>query len=383
MSEKKLHIALISTSYPDSCDGSEAAGSFVSDFAYELSKLATVTVVAPALHSGIERINESPKVIRFSVDKLPLSLLKITSPLDWIKIVRSLSSGSKALDRLMSDEDVDLAFALWSLPSGYWAKKSGKKYHVPYITWSLGSDIWGLGKVPVIRQVLKKVLTNSIYNYSDGIELSERVENISGAHCGFLPSSRNIGVIEDKIIEQSSPYKLAYLGRWHTNKGVDILLDSLAKLSSSDWSKISEIKIYGGGPLEAVVIDNVNKLSLTGRPVSMGGYLNKMEAVELLSWADIVLLPSRIESIPVIFSDAMKCQCPIVSMPVGDMPQLVKKYQVGIVANSITSESFSTAISKMLEKNLVNYKSGMSNASRDFDTKKAVEAFYSLLVSEI
>ena len=43
------HIAIISTSYPTEQDDSEAAGSFVADFAATLSKKPQVTVIAPGL----------------------------------------------------------------------------------------------------------------------------------------------------------------------------------------------------------------------------------------------------------------------------------------------------------------------------------------------
>jgi hypothetical protein len=47
------HIAIVTTSFPGEKPGSEAAGSFVSDFTEELAKHAQVTVLAPGLEEGV------------------------------------------------------------------------------------------------------------------------------------------------------------------------------------------------------------------------------------------------------------------------------------------------------------------------------------------
>jgi hypothetical protein len=68
------HIALVTTSYPTSHDGSEAAGSFVADFAEALTAYAQVTVIAPSLSAEVEQ-HKSLTLRRFKVPRLPLSLL--------------------------------------------------------------------------------------------------------------------------------------------------------------------------------------------------------------------------------------------------------------------------------------------------------------------
>jgi hypothetical protein len=48
-----LHVALVTTSYPDQQPGSEAAGSFVEDFAHALSEHARVTVIAASTADSV------------------------------------------------------------------------------------------------------------------------------------------------------------------------------------------------------------------------------------------------------------------------------------------------------------------------------------------
>jgi len=360
------HIVLITTSYPMTSDGSEAAGSFVVDFAHALAEKVRVTVVAPGFQTDDEHVGNL-MIRRYQAPRQPLSLLKAYNPLHWIAILKTLHNGKKRINQLVEKEKVDHILALWVLPSGFWAKKVAEKHHIRYSTWALGSDIWSLGRIPLVKTILKNVLRESHYNFADGFQLKDDVEKISGRECIFLPSTRNLNIPKEKILSTKPPYKLAFLGRWHHNKGVDLLMDSLALLHASDWQRIKEVRICGGGPMDVQVKEDVVALKKQGHPVVLRGYLNKEEAVELLLWADYVLIPSRIESIPVIFSDAMKCRCPVVSMPVGDLPRLVKHSQVGIMAGDVTGQCFADAISKILRFAPVIFTDGLDQASLYFN----------------
>jgi glycosyltransferase involved in cell wall biosynthesis len=374
------HIALVTTSYPTTHDGSEAAGSFVADFAQALAARAQVTLIAPSLSAEIEQ-HKSLTLRRFKVPRLPLSLLKPYNPRDWLAIIKTLRAGFIALEQVAKHEQIDHIFALWALPSGYWAKSIGNTYNIPYSTWALGSDIWSLGKIPVIKNILKNVLKSSHTNFADGYLLKQSVKSISGRNCHFLPSTRSLSISKPKTLSKNSPYRLAFLGRWHPNKGTDILVESLSTLSNTDWQRIQEVRICGGGPLEETIKERCTNLKEQGHPVVLQGYLNKTEAIELFLWADYVLIPSRIESIPVVFSDAMKCHCPIVSMPVGDLPRLITEYQVGILAEEVSAQAFAQAISHILTKSPQTFATGVKQVANDFSLESIVERLLAQLFS--
>jgi len=365
------HIILVTTSYPDINPGSEAAGSFVEDFAKELSLHAKVTIIAPSLNDSEEH-NNNIRIIRFAVPRLPLSLLRPARPSHWLPILKTLVKGNQATLKQASTEKVDFILALWALPSGYWARSVSKQYDIPYGIWALGSDIWSLGKIPIIKSILKSVLKKSAALYADGILLSKEVENISQNKCAFLPSTRDLCIKDKKQMADSPPYRLAYLGRWHTNKGVDILVDSLNHLNNEDWEKITEVRIAGGGPLAALIESSCKKLQNKKRSVTTLGYLDKNAAKELLLWADYLLIPSRIESIPVVFSDAMQTQTAIIAMPVGDLPRLMKSLDVGIQASTVSSQSFCSAIQEALNTPPTKFHVGFEIACEKFSLSKIV-----------
>ena len=367
------HILLVTTSYPFGDKGSEAAGSFVVDMANELSSRMLVTVVAPGDDEKNEEVNLNLTVERFKVKQWPLSLLKISNPLHWKTIFNTIRSGQKAVYKAVSKNTIDHILALWVLPSGYWAMTVGRQLKIPYSTWALGSDIWSLGKIPIVRNVLKKVLLNSHCNFADGLQLKKDVELISERKCLFLPSTRNVKITKIKVLSTTPPYRFAFLGRWHYNKGIDLLMEAMLLLKETDWKRIDSVRIFGGGPLQAQVKLYVKQLQEQGRPVSLGAYIEKEKAVELFRWADYVFIPSRTESIPIVFSDAMKCGCPVVCMPVGDMPRLLAEYKIGVLAGSITAESFAAAINEIMHHSPEMFSQGLSETAEKFRLDRVCE----------
>lgn len=368
------HIALITTSYPDHAPGIEAAGSFVEDFARELSRHIRVTVVAASTADSLST-EGGLSVRRFAVPKYPLSLLNPLRPTHWGPILNSLRSGRHALEQLVRDDIPDHVFALWVLPCGYWAKRVAEQHGIGFSVWALGSDIWGLGKVPVVRQILKKVLRQADRRYADGLLLAADVEELCGLRCEFLPSTRLLPLSRSAKRAREAPYNLAFLGRWHRNKGIDLLLNALGHLTDQDWNRISGVRINGGGPMHDQVQRAARDLIERQRPVTVGTYLNKEAAAELIEWADYLLLPSRIESIPVIFSDAMQLHTPIIAMPVGDLPRLHAKYRYGVIATDPTSTAYAEAIHAALGMNTKAFSAGLETARTDFNLPKIVKRF--------
>ena len=368
------HIAVITTSYPDGKPGADAAGSFVEDFARELARLARVTVVAASRSASITQ-EDTLTIRRFEVPRLPLSLLKAHNPFHWPAIAATLRAGRQALRDLIVKDAPDHVFALWALPCGWWARAEATPRGVPFSTWALGSDIWSLGRVPVISKQLSLVLNDASRRYADGIELAGEVERLCGKSCDFLPSARQLPAARKNPVSAEPPYKFAFLGRWHPNKGIDLLLDALGELGDEDWQRIEAVRIFGGGPLESEVRSACDRLADSGRPVTVGGYLDREAAASLIGWADYLLLPSRIESIPVIFSDAMQMGTPIICTPVGDLPRLHERHPFGIIADAPTERALAAAIRSGLYASPADFADAVTQVSKDFDVAEAAQKF--------
>lgn len=370
-SERIPALVIITTSFPIVGDGSEAAGSFVVDLVEEMAKHLPVRVVAPGRSAQKESWSTGVEVYRYAAPDRPLSTLKFWRARDLWWLVRVLSGG-RAATRAATAEPTAHILALWGLPSGDWARRVAFERAIDYSVWLLGSDVWTLGKVPVIRGVLAKAIRGAAHAYADGYVLADDALRLSGATVDFLPSTRRIGLIERSTPRGGPPYRLLFLGRWHPNKGVDLLLEALELLGDDDWGKIERMDIQGGGPLEGLVRAKVSKLEAMGRPITVGRYLTKSEAEMAIADSDWILIPSRIESIPVVFSDAAKLARPIVAMPVGDLPRLMSRYDIGHLASAVTAKDFAAALVGALRDEAVRFDLALHEVAAHFSMDNRV-----------
>lgn len=361
-------LVIVTSSFPISGDGSEAAGAFVADLAEELAKHIPVRVVAPGRADTQETWTEGVEVFRYTAPEQALSTLRPWHPVDAIRVLRVLRAGQRATEQAVAAGPTAHVLALWALPCGYWARRSALRHGIGYSAWTLGSDIWSLGRIPLVRGILRRVLRDAQHCWSDGLKLRDDTQAIAGRPVEFLPSTRRIDRIRTEPLRSKRPYRLLFLGRWHPNKGIDLLLEALDLLSDEDWALIERVTIAGGGPLEVVVKAAVAKLQAAGRPIVLRGYLARDEAQEAMLAADYLLIPSRIESIPVVLSDAVKLRCAVVACPVGDLPELVAgEHPCGLAARSSTAPDFAEALTRAIRLPACDFCTGMERASETFN----------------
>lgn len=362
-------LLIVTTSFPDVGDGSEAAGAFISDLADELQERLPVHVVAPG-HLSTRDARGGVRVHRFASPGRPLSLLSPTRPTDWPAITRVLLAMRAQTLQVCASADIAHILAAWVLPSGWAARVARQHYGVPYSVWALGSDIWTLGRVTPLRPVLRSVLRGATRRYADGLALASDARRIGGVDVDFLPSTRRPLLGMSRRVSPLPPYRLLFLGRWHPNKGVDILLDALRQLPDAVWARIASVDIAGGGPLAHDVHAGVAALAASGRPVTVDGYLDTAQAAAAIDRADWLLIPSRIESIPVVFSDAMKAGRPVVSMPVGDLPGLVSgRVASGVLAADVSSAAFAAAVAEAVFSPTGAFAAGIRDVAQRFDLR--------------
>lgn len=364
---KAQGIVLVTTSYPISGDGSEAAGAFVQDLAEELALRLPVRVVAPGPRSEVRSSVAGVSVHRYAAPAKPLSTLRPWRFSDAVAIGRVMDAGLAATRQAVAGASTARIIALWALPSGHWARRVAKENGLPYDVWTLGSDIWSLGRVPGVRTWLARVLRDADRCFSDGLKLADDTRAIAGRAVEFLPSTRKIERRRELALRDRPPYRLLFLGRWHQNKGIDLLLDALLLLNDADWARIESVTILGGGPMEQLVRERVAALVHAGHPIHLGGFVDKPTAEQAILDADYLLLPSRIESIPVVYSDAIKLDCPLIATPVGDLPTLLThRTPTGVCAAQVAATDFSGAIRAALAAAPVDFRSGLESAKGEF-----------------
>tara|TARA_B100000686_G_scaffold8982_1_gene9049 strand:- start:824 stop:1774 length:951 start_codon:yes stop_codon:yes gene_type:complete len=131
----------------------------------------------------------------------------------------------------------------------------------------------------------------------------------------YLPSPLDTKMFEKIKNVEKIPNQIAYIGRDSNEKGIDIL-------------KNAESKIEG------------NVVYCTDRSWE--------EAMKVIKSSSIVVVPSRMESLPTVVKEAFYLNVPVVATNVGGIPELISHNETGILVSPENSEEIADAINELL-----------------------------------
>jgi glycosyltransferase involved in cell wall biosynthesis len=378
-----MRLCIATSSYPSDSENS-FAGVFIRDFAkalvrrgVDVSIFSQDTGRPPLRDDGIE-VNTFP----WPGQATPLSTLKPHHPLDALKIFLLLQSGSRRLIQHCQQKGVDFLLAMWALPAGHWGMNAQRSLGVPFAVWSLGSDIWVYGRLPILKGWVRRILRQSAYCFADGVSLAKEVSALSGRSCSFLPTTRVLPKegLPDLALNPNKSHYL-FVGRYHRNKGPDILLEAIRLIERQALSKI-QFHFFGTGPLERKLKKKVLQYGLK-EDVTIEGPVDEYIMTALLKKCNSLIIPSRVESIPVVLSDALQVGCNVIVSDVGDMGPLVRSYQAGVVADELSPEAFKKAILSQLERRKDEFQEGREKLYALFDIQRSVDAFLKMVGNKL
>ncbi len=116
------------------------------------------------------------------------------------------------------------------------------------------------------------------------------------------------------------------VANFRPEKGYDVLLDAARILSDRDVPLT--IAAVGRGPLEHEVRERHRALGLDGRLLLLG---IRDDVLRLLAGADLFVLASRHEGLPVVLMEATSVGLPVVATDVGGVPQVIGDGEEGLL----------------------------------------------------
>jgi glycosyltransferase involved in cell wall biosynthesis len=370
-----LRLLVLTSSFPlFPGDGRAAAGLFVADLAAVLAGAGHDVLVATPDRPGQKAAWDG-----FGVEWMPwpggdrpLSQIPLGRPSQW-PAVASLAWGLRRRIRgLAAGHRSEATIALWAVPCGWWARDLRRRAGVPYVNWCLGSDVWLFGRRRLLRRFLRAALRDSEANFGDGLDLAAEAEAISARRCEFLPSSRNLPAREEGAVpEPPGPRPLFFfVGRYLPVKGADVLLEAFALYLRSGGR--GRLVMRGGGPLAEELHRRGAAADLAGR-VEVGGFVDAVELARLLDACDVVVVPSRLESIPLIYSDALKRGRPLIVTEVGDMGVLMRRHRAGLAVPPEDPEALAAALLAVDREGTTGWAEAVRRAAAEFELARSAE----------
>jgi N-acetyl-alpha-D-glucosaminyl L-malate synthase BshA len=298
-----------------------------------------------------------------------------------------LALASKMVSVAMN-EKLDLLHVHYAIPhasAAYMAKQILKTHgiRVPVVTTLHGTDITLVGK----DASYEPVVTFSI-NQSDGVTaVSDDLKKETYQH---FKITKDIQVIPNFIDlakfkkQKKDHFKKAICPNnemliVHTSnfRAVKRIGDVIKVFNNIHKEIPAKLLMIGDGPDRAQAEQMSRELGISHDV----RFLGKLEAVEeVLSVADLFLMPSEKESFGLAALEAMACEVPVISSNTGGIPELNLHGVTGYLSNIGDVEDMSRNALNILDKNnLPKFKQNALARAKEFDISRILplyEAYY-------
>lgn len=146
---------------------------------------------------------------------------------------------------------------------------------------------------------------------------------------------------------ETGPARIVCVGRLSAEKGYFGLLDALAAIAPSTGGV--ELVIVGDGPIAAAVRARACELGLLDR-IRFAGARDENETLAEIARADILVLPSLMEGLPVVLVEAMALGRPVLASRVAGIPELVVEGRTGYMFTPSDWEDLRQKLAVLIEE---------------------------------
>ncbi len=285
---------------------------------------------------------------------------------------------------VVRNEKLDLLHVHYAIPhasAAYMAKQILKTegIYIPVVTTLHGTDITLVGK----DASYEPVVTFSI-NQSDGVTAVSN--DLRKETYDFFPITRDIEVIPNFIdLEKFKKQK-----KDHFKKAICPNGESLV-VHISNFRKVKRIgdvikvfyNIHAQRPAKLLMIGDGPERNGAEQQCREAGilsdvrFLGKLEAVEeVLSVADLFLLPSEKESFGLSALEAMACEVPVISSNTGGIPELNVQGVTGFMSEVGDVDDMTRKALFILDKaNLPAFKANALRRAQEFDVSNILPLY--------
>lgn len=231
---------------------------------------------------------------------------------------------------------------LWTY-CGYCGWRSCRRLGKPAVTYTHGVlSPWALAFKPVRKRIHWALIGRRILEDSAAIVALARRESAEIESLGLrtpievIPNGATIPAedhpfsrseLSDRLPELGERRYVLFLGRLHWKKGLDLLLPAIGRLRS----EFPDVVLVLAGPVDPTYAATVRELLQVhaGDRVVMTGAVNGELKLLLLRFADVFVLPSYSEGLPVAVLEAIANSRPVVITEMCNLPE-VKAWGAGI-----------------------------------------------------
>jgi glycosyltransferase involved in cell wall biosynthesis len=155
---------------------------------------------------------------------------------------------------------------------------------------------------------------------------------------------RRPAIASRKVRPHSASVRLLYLGRLVPGKDVHLLIEAVRRLTQEGHAL--ELVVAGDGPRRVELEQQAAAGGLGPGIVRFPGFVERPE--DLLAEADIFVLPSQYEGLPISILEAMAFGLPIIASRVGGVPSVVRDGKEALLITAGSQDGLEEALRKLL-----------------------------------
>jgi len=276
----------------------------------------------------------------------------------------------------------DVIHAHFAVPSGAVAYAVSKLLRIPFvITFHLGDVPGGAPSqtdaafrivMPFVRRIVAAAAALTAVS-SFVRDLAERA------------FSRTVTVIPNGVSGRSSerstsgrqePIRLVFVGRFNSQKNLGLTLEALGGLLDQDWT----LDLVGDGPDMAKARDLVSALRLVER-VRFHGWVEPETVDRIMAVADVLLIPSKFEGMPVVAVNALRHGLAIVGSTAPGLADVLLDGVNGAAAPVDDMVAFRTGLAELMSdrQRLGAYQAASLDLCERFSLDRIVDSYEAVL----
>ena len=185
---------------------------------------------------------------------------------------------------------------------------------------------------PAITRIINKIIFKrlNVIPVALSEEIQESVANVYKLNKKNVPVVYN-GINLNKFIPKDSyqskgKMRFVHVGRFAEQKNHKLLIDAFYEFLQNE--KNAELILIGKGELQKKVKKQVCDYQIESNVIFMG---ERTDVAEILHMADVFLLPSKYEGMPISIIEAMGTGLPIIATKVGGVPSMIQNNISGIL----------------------------------------------------
>jgi N-acetyl-alpha-D-glucosaminyl L-malate synthase BshA len=295
-----------------------------------------------------------------------------------------LALSSKLVDTVKK-YNIELLHVHYAIPHAYAAYMTKQILHseninIPIVTTLHGTDITLVGKHPFYKPAVRFSINNSDFVTSVSEDLKKETIKLFGVKKNikvipnFVDFSKYLDYKQDfdrEFIAGRDEKIISHVSNFRKVKRTLDVIDIFYKIQKEVKSKLIMV---GDGPDRLKCMKRCKEIGIIEKVKFLG---NSNQVYDILSYSDLFLLPSEMESFGLSALEAMMLKVPIISTKVGGLPEVNVEGVSGFLFDLGDIKKMSLKAIEILKDDILlkKMKEGAYNTAKKYDIKKIIPQY--------